>query len=392
MPTPPHDELQRLRRAVDELALLNELAIAIGSARDLDDAVHTLVSRSLDALGAEQGVVTLVDRQSGEVGATFVRTVRQRTERLGPASALRPDEALLGWMGAHRQTLRLDNPRAEKPFADFAWDDSVRTVLCAPLVAGGRFLGVLTLYNKRDGPFTPDDARLLTILSMQSAQVLESARREAERTRVLNLFGRHTAPAVVEELLRHEADPPVRRIPVCVMFLDVRGFTTFAEHSEPEAVVDFLNAFFGLTVEAVTSRGGIVHQLLGDGFMAIFGAPLSSPDDCQNAAEAALDIVRRVREETAAGRLHPVRVGVGLHAGDVVAGTVGSAQHKEYKVTGDVVNVASRVEGLCKTHDAEVLATAAVWRQLPAGRFSADALGPVALRGRSDAVDLYRLA
>lgn len=389
--SPPDAELVRLRRAVDELALLNELAVAVGSARDLDAAVHTLVSRSVDALSAMQGVVTLVDRQSGDAGATFVRTVRQ-TSRRGPGAALRPDEALLGWMDAHRHTLRLDDPRADLPFRNFAWDESVQTVLCAPLVASGRFLGVLTLYNKREGPFTSDDARLLTILAMQSAQVLDSVRREAERTRVLNLFGRHTAPAVVEELLRHDADPPVRRTPVCVMFLDVRDFTTFAEGSEPETVVDFLNTFFRLTVDAVTSRGGIVHQLLGDGFMAIFGAPLASAEDCTHAVEASLDIVRRVREEAVAGRLHPIRVGIGLHAGEVVAGVVGSAQHKEYKVTGDVVNVAARVEGLCKSTDAQLLATDAVWRRLPEGRFEAETLGPIPLRGRTDAPVVYRLA
>ncbi|PAP78530.1 adenylate/guanylate cyclase domain-containing protein [Rubrivirga marina] len=383
---PSPAEIDRLRRSVDELALLNEVAVAIGSARDLDAAVHALVRRSLDAIGAEQGVVTLVDRQSGAAGATFVRTVR------GDRLALRPDEALLGWMGTHRRTLRLDAPRTSPPFSAFEWDDAVQTVLCAPLIANARFLGVLTLYNKRGGPFSDADARLLTILAMQSAQTLDAAQREAERTRILNLFGRHTAPAVVDELLRHEADPPVRRIAVCVMFLDVRGFTTFAEASEPEAVVDFLNRFFGLTVDAVTSRGGIVHQLLGDGFMAIFGAPLSTPDDCTHAVEAALDIVARVEAEVAAGELRPTRVGIGLHAGDVVAGTVGSAQHKEYKVTGDVVNVASRVEGLTKDLDAQVLATGAVWARVPPGRFEAEALGAAPLRGRAEALDLYRLA
>ena len=387
MSAPAPTELDRLRRAVGELSLLNDLAVAIGSARSLDDAVRTLVRRSTDAIGAEQGVVTLVDRGAGDAGATFVRTVRGEG-----GLALRPDEALLAWMDRHRTTLRLDAPRAEAPFSAFEWDPTVRTVLCAPLVAGGRFLGVLTLYNRRQGPFTEEDGRLLTILAMQSAQVLDAAQKEAERTRILNLFGRHTAPAVVEELLRHEADPPSRRTRACVMFLDLRGFTAFAEGAPPEAVVDFLNRFFGLTVEAVTSRGGIVHQLLGDGFLAVFGAPLATPDDCTHAVEAALDIVERIRAEVASGAMRETRLGIGLHAGEVVAGTVGSQHHKEYKVTGDVVNVASRVEGLCKAHDAQILASEAVWSRLPPGRFSADALGAVPLRGRTDALELFRLA
>ena len=384
--TPPPSELDRLRDAVGELSLLNEVAVALGRARDLDAAVHTLVRRSLAAIGAEQGVVTLVEPDAGE-GVTFVRTVQGDS-----GMALRPDEALLGWMGVHRRTLRLDDVRAEAPFRDFDWAAVVRSVLCAPLVAGGRFLGVLTLYNKRSGGFTPGDERLLTILAMQSAQTLDAVRREAERTRILDVFGRHTAPAVVEELMRHPADPPGRRTPAVVLFLDIRDFTTFAEGAEPEAVVEFLNLFFGLTIEAVTSRGGIVHQLLGDGFMAVFGAPLAAADDCTRAVEAALEIAARVEAEVEAGRLRPTRVGVGLHAGEVVAGTVGSSHHKEYKVTGDVVNVAARVEGLTKEHDARVLVTGAVWDRLPPGRFPADALGETRLRGRAVVTELYRLA
>ncbi len=385
-------ELDELRRDVGQLSLLNDIAVALGSAKDLDGAVHTLVSRSVDAIGAEQGVVTLVGRASGDAAHTFVRTVRDAR-----GSDLRPDEALMAWMDTHRRTLRLDAPRAEAPFSAFEWADAVRTVLCAPLISGGRFLGVLTLYNKRapeasGETFTTEDARLLTILAMQSAQTLDAAQKATEKTRILNIFGRHTAPAVVAELLRHDADPPGRRTHACIMFLDVRGFTAFAERSAPEAVVAFLNRFFGLTIDAVTSRGGIVHQLLGDGFMAVFGAPLATPDDCTRAVEASLDIVARVEAEVAAGAMQPVRIGVGLHAGEVIAGTVGSAQHKEYKVTGDVVNVAARVEGLNKTYDSQVLVTDAVWARVPAGRFASEPLGPVDLRGRSVALALHRLA
>ena len=379
------DEVRALRRAVDELSLLNDLAVAMGTARDLDTVIRTLVRRSLETVDAEQGVVTLVDRRDAGGAATLVRTA------LGEGgAAYRPDGALLGLMGTRREALVLNDVRgADLPVP---FDPGVRSVLCVPLVAPGRFLGVLSLYNKRAGGFTDDDVRLLTILGMQSAQVVEAAQSEAERDRVLGLFGRHTAPAVVEELLRHEADPPSRRTEACVMFLDVRGFTAFAERAEPEAVVDYLNALFGLTTEAVTGRGGIVHQLLGDGFMAIFGAPIARGDDCEQAVAAALDIAARVEAEVEAGRLLPTTVGVGLHAGEVVAGVVGSALHKEYKVTGDVVNVASRVEGLNKRYGSRVLATGAVVARLPPGRFAPEPLGEVALRGRGRTPALFRLA
>lgn len=386
LPLHVQDELRDLRRAVTELSMLNEVALAVGSARDLDSVIHALVRRSLDIVGAEQGVVTLVGKEGGDLAQTLVRT------SIDGASPLRPDEALLGWMDGNRTALRLDDPRAHPVFRSFEWGVSVRSVLCAPLIAGGRLVGVITLYNKRDGAFSENDARLLTIVAMQSAQVVDAARIEAERTRVLNVFGRHTAPAVVEELLRYDAEPPSRRTQACVMFLDVRGFTSFAEQSSPEAVVDYLNALFDVTTDAVTSRGGIIHQLLGDGFMAIFGAPISSPDDCAHAVEASLDIVDRIEAENAAGRLAAMPVGIGLHAGEVVAGTVGSSHHREYKVTGDVVNVAARVEALNKEYGSHVLVTDAVWGRLPSGRFEAEDLGAVTLRGRSTSLPIFRLA
>lgn len=380
-----HDEVRHLRRAVDDLSLLNDLALAMASARDLDTIIRTLVRRSLEVVGAEQGVVTLVDRHDQGGAETLVRTAV-----FGSGETFRPDQALLGLMGTRRSALVLNDAR--DPAITISWDPAVRSVLCIPLVAHGRFLGVLSLYNKRDGGFTDDDVRLLTILGMQSAQVIEAAQAEADRDRILNLFGRHTHPAVVTELLRYEAEPPTRRVRVCVMFLDVRGFTTFSEQAEPEAVVEYLNTLFELTTEAVTSRGGIIHQLLGDGFMAIFGAPISSPDDCTRAVEASLEIASRVGVEVEAGRLLPMDVSIGLHSGEVVAGTVGSAQHKEYKVTGDVVNVAARVEQLNKTYSSRVLATEAVVSGLPADRFHPESIGVVPLRGRGAAPALYRLA
>ncbi|NNF58089.1 MAG: GAF domain-containing protein [Rhodothermaceae bacterium] len=355
----------------------------------MDTIIRTLVRRSLEAVGAAQGVVTLLPRTESASASTLVRTVMET----GEGTALRPDEALLAWMDGHRQPLRLTNAQTDPTFGQFDWDPSVRSVLCVPLVSHARFLGVLSLFNKHDEDgFTDDDVRLLTILGMQSAQVIDAAQVEEERDRILNLFGRHTAPSVVEELLRHEAEPPSRRAHVCVMFFDLRDFSAFAEQAEPEAVVDYLNTVFGLTTEAVTERGGIIHQLLGDGFMAVFGVPIAYPDYADRAVEAALDIVARIERECTSGRLRPTKVGIGLHAGEVVAGTVGSSQHKEYKITGDVVNVAARIEQFNKDFDSQLLVSETVWQQVKAKQHRADSLGAVPVRGRAEPLVLYCLA
>jgi adenylate cyclase len=135
-----------------------------------------------------------------------------------------------------------------------------------------------------------------------------------------------------------------------------------------------------------------VHQLLGDGFMAIFGAPLSFGNDAANAVHAALEIVERVQREVEAQAIPPTRLGIGLHAGEVLAGPVGSAVHKEYKVTGDVVNLASRIEQLNKEFNTQLLISETVWQAVREQWPHAASLGHVPIRGHEDTVELFALA
>ena len=183
-----------------------------------------------------------------------------------------------------------------------------------------------------------------------------------DRNRVIGLFGQHVSPAVVDRLLAAKADVGSELREVCVMFVDVRNFTAFSEDKSPEEVVGYLNALFALMIESINAHHGIVNKFLGDGAMAIFGAPLSEGNPCRDAVDAAREILTKVDAEVAAGRLVPTRLGIGLHTGPVVIGNIGSPQRKEYTVIGDVVNVASRVESLNKELGSRLLVTEEVWR------------------------------
>ncbi|MEP0549155.1 MAG: adenylate/guanylate cyclase domain-containing protein [Rhodothermales bacterium] len=371
------------------MALLNEVAAALGAARDLGTILRRIVREGMGAVGAGQGTVTLVDAARSDDNRTVVRTSVRSSE----GEAFRPSAVLLGWMHWYKKPIRVDDPATDDRFSPQDWAPAVRTVLSVPLLVRAGLIGVLTVFNKRgDEGFSAEDERLLAILAAQSAQVIENARVREEGERVRRVFGQHTDPAVVDALMGGEADVVPQRQSVCVMFLDVRDFTAFAEQAEPEAVVDYLNGLLWFMIEAVTRHHGIVHQLLGDGFMAIFGAPVSRGNDCRNAVHAALEIVERLRSAVESGAVAPTRVGIGLHAGEVVAGLVGSKVHREYKVTGDVVNLAARIEGLNKDFDSAVLASEAVWRAAGDEALEAEALGAVEVRGRQEPVVLYRLA
>jgi adenylate cyclase len=222
------------------------------------------------------------------------------------------------------------------------------------------------------------------------ARLVASLQLLGDKNRVLGVFGQYASPAVVEQLMtkRFEERGDVRD--VTVMFLDIRGFTAFSERRSPQEVVDYLNTLFAMMIGVVNANHGIINKFLGDGFMACFGAPLSHGRDTHNAVRAALDIAREVERMSADGTIAATRIGIGIHAGQAVTGSVGSAERREYTIIGDTVNFASRVEQLTKRYASSVLVTDAVWRTVKE-EYPGQALAAVTVPGREQLVEVYAL-
>jgi adenylate cyclase len=219
-----------------------------------------------------------------------------------------------------------------------------------------------------------------------------------ERARILGVFGQHVSPQVVERLVAGGGQIASEEREVCVMFLDIRNFTAFAEKRGAEEVVAYLNTIFDAAVEAVTEHKGFVNKFLGDGCMAVFGAPVADGNPCAHGVDAGLAVLARIESLVKEGRIPPTRLGLGLHAGPAVVGNIGSARRKEYTVIGDVVNVASRVEALNKELGSQMLVTEEVWRGsggVEAGRVSKEPPSlkePLLVRGRETPIRLFQLA
>ena len=240
---------------------------------------------------------------------------------------------------------------------------------------------------------------LLFVAGVGAAFVTDQVRKQVERTvatvgehqRVLGIFGRHVSPAVLARLVKGGLEGETREI--CVLFLDIRGFTSFAESRQPAEVVDYLNTLFAFMVEIIGRHGGTVNKFLGDGFMALFGAPVSTENDSANAVQAALEIQNTLARAIEIGQVPPTRIGIGIHRGEALTGLIGSVERQEYSVIGDVVNLASRVEALNKKLGTEILITQKVWAQAGGELMAtAKALGPMEVRGREARVELYSLA
>jgi adenylate cyclase len=213
-----------------------------------------------------------------------------------------------------------------------------------------------------------------------------------ERQRVLDAFGQQVSPAIAEELLKSGPEIASRRAEVCVLFMDIREFTRLVGNWPPERIVALQNAVFAEGVEVVNRNHGIINQFLGDGFMATFGAPTSSGRDCANALAAARELVAGVRALAEAGLIPPIKVGIGLHAGQAVTGNIGSAQRQQYSITGDVVILASRIEQLNKEFGSQILASREVLEGAGGVPPEAVPLGPVRVKGREQPIELFRLA
>ena len=228
-------------------------------------------------------------------------------------------------------------------------------------------------------------------VGMQLRRQFEASIKAATaRDRITNLFGQHVSPQVVERLMAEGAGTGSDIRHVAVMFVDFRSFTAGARTRTPQEVVDRLDGAFAVLVDILDRHGGIVNKFLGDGFLALFGAPLEAPDAAHRAVAAAREMLEansRINEETS----WPLRIGIGIHLGEVVAGNIGSPRRKEYTVIGDTVNFASRLEALNKDFNSQFLISEAVRDALGEECSDAVSLGDVAVRGYDRPMTVWQL-
>jgi len=207
----------------------------------------------------------------------------------------------------------------------------------------------------------------------------------AERERLREAFGAFVDPEVAERVLAEGTMLEGEEAEVTVLFLDIRGFTAFAERATAREVVAELNRFYDVVVPVVAAHGGHANKFVGDGLLAVFGAPDHHADHADRGVAAALDVTRRVRAVYAGA----LRIGIGVNSGTVVAGTVGGGGRVEFGVIGDTVNTAARVEALTRETGDPVLVTEATRRLLRRDHGGFAERPAVELKGKSERVRLH---
>jgi len=175
------------------------------------------------------------------------------------------------------------------------------------------------------------------------------------------------------------------------MFSDIRSFTTIAESQTPAETIELLNTYYTLMFEAISDQGGVVNQMVGDGLMAIFGAPLTQPDHCEHAVKAALDMIDMIRllnADRLAQAKSEIRIGIGIASGQVIAGYTGTTRRATYTCVGDTVNLAARLESHTKVVGKPILIDGTTQSALGSG-IRTDPEGLVQLKGKTMEVPVF---
>ncbi len=226
------------------------------------------------------------------------------------------------------------------------------------------------------------------------ARLGASLEKKRLRDQQKELVRRFATPEVAQDLQQSGFALGGRRVQGTVMFSDIRGFTALVESQPPEETIELLNTYYTLMFDAISGAGGVVNQMIGDGLMAIFGAPLPLPDHSAAAVRAALDMIEMIEllnaERVASGKA-AIRIGIGIATGEMVAGYTGTQQRATYTCIGDTVNLAARLEAHTKLALRPVLIDAATHARLPPS-FAAEALGAVQFHGKAAPVEVYALA
>jgi len=351
-------ELEALRGKAKILAHLYEMSKTLGSVFTLDAIFDKACEVIFDATPADRVVALLKDESAAGDGDDNLKVVAMRVRDEKKAAQGRQQSVgrtITRKVMRERQALLSQDAAADTEFAGVhsIVSQGVHSTICAPLAAESRVHGALYA-DRLDAftSFTRDDLELVSAVAAQTAVAVENARaheRLAREQVARANYSRFMPEYVVQQILENPDSFKLGGVnqTITVLFADIRGFTRLSEKAQPEKVVQLLNHYFTAMSDIIFAHGGTLDKYLGDGLMALFGAPTATPEDACNAVSAAVAMQRQmgsINEELRSEGLSEISIGIGLHTGEATVGYIGSERRSEYTAIGDTVNLASRLE------------------------------------------------
>jgi len=389
-------DINQLKRDYERLRVGHEFSNYVRLERDLNELLGRILQIAFDLIPCDNGVILLRDAQSQEL---VIQSMRQRKPGQGKVLV---SETLLTQVQATKEGVLTSDAIADDRFqsAHSIIALGVRSAMAVPLLSssGDEVKGIMFLDSReRIAAFTTKDLEVLSAIAAQASVALENSEYaralEHEATQRAQL-SRFLSPALVEQAARGSIELSKGGVlsELTILFSDIRGFTSISEKLPAQEVVKMMNDYFELMVDILFEHNGILDKFIGDAIMGLWGAPVKRPDDATQAVRAAVKMQARLKEwnedRIATGKT-PLKIGIGLHTGQVVVGNMGSSKALSYTAIGDGVNLASRLCGVAR-EDMVVISEDCAAR---AGKdkFVLEALPPAKVKNREAPVEIYRV-
>lgn len=383
----------QLKADYERLRLSWELSREIAAERDTQRLLDKILTSVFKFIHADRGVIFLRDEVTGEL----VPGSMQRRD--GTTAPISVSSTILNHVVKERAAVLTHDAAM-----DFAASkgksmilNRISSAIVAPLLHNNDVLGVVWLDSETLAQFQPRDLELVTAIASQAAMFIEvnilGKKIEAEvvtRDRLSRLLSPNLAERVISGEL--EVKQGGQRVEPCTVFnSDIRGFTAMSEMQPPEVLVEMLNEYFEKMVETIFKYRGTLDKFMGDGIMALWGAPVIEPDDAVASVQCALEmgyILGILNRERRQRDQPPLGVGIGIHTGPVVAGLIGSPKALSYTVIGDVANTSAR---LCSVALAgQIVISEDTYNKLD-GRFEVEELRAARVKGKEKPLRIFNV-
>ena len=391
------NQVRKLERENYLLTVLYDAGKSLTGKLSVDDVAQQVMHLAFRIEGVERGFMMLFD-DHGKVARQT--EVRYRHPPISEQPGIILSRSILERIQAEPAPILIADVSQDERFSssESVRISGLRSAMCAPLrSAEGKLLGILYVDNlQRAAAFAQEELNVFALVAAQAAAAMDNAlahQQLAEQAVQRSALERFLSPEVVEMVAANPGDVRLGGVSqkASILFADIRGFTSISERLAPEQVVEILNEYFTRVTDVVFDHGGTLDKYLGDGLMAVFGAPISKGNDAANAARAAMAIqalVLELNRDSLARKWPELRVGVGINTGVVVAGNIGSPRRLDYTVVGDTVNVAARL--MAHAAGGQILVSQATANDLDSG-FNLAPLTPILVKGRSEPVPVFAL-
>jgi adenylate cyclase len=358
-------ERNRLSAAVvrrnQELDTIRQIGSALASSTfDISKVLKYTMDMIREVMNVEAGSLLFLENNELEIAVAFnikIKSMKKFRLKLG--------QGIAGYVAARGEAIVVNDTEKSShffPVIDGVSGFTTHSALCVPMISQGRVIGVIEVLNKINGEFSIDDKDLLQAIATSVSIALENARlyketvsmAEHERD-VRQMFQKFVPKEVLDKIIHGSANgkPIIEEIrTITLLNIDIRGFSQTAMQIGSQKTVSLLNRFFSAMGGIVFKHHGIVDKYLGDGFLALFGAPVASTEDADNAVAAAFEmkhslpaVNKYLTEKLGAA----VTMGISIHTGEVVVGNIGFEKKMDYTVIGDSVNTVFRLQNLTKS-------------------------------------------